>query len=114
NPRLAKPLPPFAHSRASNAQFVSDLGVAQAARAVEHNASTHRQGLGGLWSPRYRSQLLAVVITDFESFLGPAGSHTQVCASLLIYSTYFSLSTPADLKNTALKPSAPAARFSIP
>src|SRR5215471_7097047 len=92
-PRLPKPLPPFARSCAGNAQFLSDLGVAQAARAVEHNASTHRQGLGGLRSPRYRSQLLAVVITDFESLLGPAGSHTQVCARSPIYSTYFSLRT---------------------
>src|SRR5215471_13614650 len=97
-PRLPKPLPPFAHSCAGNTQFLSDLGVAQAARAVEHNASTHRQGLGGLWSPRYRSQLLAVVITDLESFLGPAGSHTQVCARPLIYSTYFSLRTLAFTK----------------
>ena len=88
-PKLSKPLPPLTDGRAGDVQLPRDLRVAHPLPTTEHDPGAHRHGLRRLRPTRDHAQFLAILIDDFQRFLGTTCAHTQVCSRNLYLCNVF-------------------------
>jgi hypothetical protein len=71
------------------------MTIASEAEPEAGAAADRGEGIAAVPGEVFRFQLTALLIGDFQRFLGTSRAHTQVCRLLWTYATNFSLRTLA-------------------
>jgi hypothetical protein len=88
-----KPFAPLADCGTCDVQFPGNLGVTHPVPTEKYDPGTRGHGLGRLWAAGNGLQLIAILIGDFQRFLGTTNAHTQVCCRMRTYTMNFPLMT---------------------